>query len=475
MGLSVLSASPSSKGHVHSSLLHGFNLEGFRHLTDVYSLEEAMPLARDNNTKSAETEECLAGVQAAMFLMQQFLPTEGVQFVANKGVPEWNVLSGWVAKPFQRPDIVVRVGGEAVLIVEVHSGNDMDTFYSTVKKTAIGVLTQFQYLRRKFEVDEVIGFAFPKNNIKTAVVKVTVTPKFVRCVCTLKALKLNEISQEVSAAFAKNCQVLQAHPPQAGAVDGFPYRFSQQEIDALAESFNSQPVTPMCPGNQMVQVECKSLEQVGSNSAIVLKSDSNVYKLSEAESAHVLQDLSRIIRLADTWMIGVPFGRIVYTGLTFHVTHKYLPPLSYEKAKPCLLHLLLGVGDALHKLHSFGYAHLDVRLPNVCFVERNGKKYPVLIDFGHTQSICMSSGVPLEFLNRSVMYQLDCKGDIRKLDWWQLGLLAAYILTEPRLDNYHEFQFPEELKQDPFISYAMEGEFIPPGSSTTIRECNTEL
>ena len=46
---------------------------------------------------------------------------------------------------------------------------------------------------------------------------------------------------------------------------------------------------------------------------------------------------------------------------------KQMPLLTNFKAKECLCDLLTQTAIALLELYTIGYAHLDVRLPKICF------------------------------------------------------------------------------------------------------------
>ena len=46
---------------------------------------------------------------------------------------------------------------------------------------------------------------------------------------------------------------------------------------------------------------------------------------------------------------------------------RQMSPLMKFEAKKCLCDLLAQTATALIELHTFGFAYLDVRLPNICF------------------------------------------------------------------------------------------------------------
>ena len=52
-------------------------------------------------------------------------------------------------------------------------------------------------------------------------------------------------------------------------------------------------------------------------------------------------------------------------------------PICRSLARQCCYHITIGIRKALQELHSYGFAHMDVRLPNICF---DANYCPVLID-----------------------------------------------------------------------------------------------
>lgn len=99
--------------------------------------------------------------------------------------------------------------------------------------------------------------------------------------------------------------------------------------------------------------------------------------------------------------------------------------LSHQGCVSCLRHIAMGVEEALRELHdTYGLAHLDVRLPNVCY--HNGRV--TLIDFDRAE--IMHQELPYQY-GDSFMYSgpktaLD-------LDWKQLGLMIySTLVSKPQ-------------------------------------------
>ena len=82
---------------------------------------------------------------------------------------------------------------------------------------------------------------------------------------------------------------------------------------------------------------------------------------------------------------------------------------------------------ALNELHDNGFAHLDVRIPNICFAKDYDGKYMVkLIDLDRCKYAKDRTGSSYE----GEMYRAPHGWTCDQLDWKQLGLLAAEIILK---------------------------------------------
>ena len=109
------------------------------------------------------------------------------------------------------------------------------------------------------------------------------------------------------------------------------------------------------------------------------------------------------------------------------VSTRMLGPLMPEDAKKCLFDFAGLVKQALNEIHGMNRAHLDVRLPNVCFRLTGEQCKAVLIDLDRMQ--------PADKLftpSFSGKYYKKPSGWMtKKLDWKQLGLtLEELVATE---------------------------------------------
>lgn len=100
-----------------------------------------------------------------------------------------------------------------------------------------------------------------------------------------------------------------------------------------------------------------------------------------------------------------------------------LSPLANREAIRCLANFLELLKDALDALHALGLAHLDVRLPNVCFKSHQEQFIAVLIDLDRAKSVSSMETLPYH----GDMYQKPSNWTVAHLDWKQVGLFGKRI------------------------------------------------
>lgn len=118
----------------------------------------------------------------------------------------------------------------------------------------------------------------------------------------------------------------------------------------------------------------------------------------------------------------------------FFVFEELLPPLLTNDAKSCIVDLSKQVRTALQIMHSYGFAHLDVRLPNICY-RRTGDDYiPVLIDYERVRECGLFSA------GRYVKSDLYPTGLMNKYtDYVQLFRLGFGVVSNPPKDEHLTF------------------------------------
>ena len=181
--------------------------------------------------------------------------------------------------------------------------------------------------------------------------------------------------------------------------------------------------------------------------SIVIGDENNVYKYPmgsyERKRLSELMDMDRNPEL--TQYFAIPILEQKLRGFQFFKYNKYNAPLGAREIKPFFKAFMRVVSGAVEALHSFGFAHLDLRLDNICFSDRNA----VLIDLDR------SVEVDKEFKNvrdygESTMYRKpycvpfsSCTA--RHLDWKQLAIMGYYILSSGTMEcGYHDITVPRD-------------------------------
>ena len=118
----------------------------------------------------------------------------------------------------------------------------------------------------------------------------------------------------------------------------------------------------------------------------------------------------------------------------------YNKPLTLSTAQAVLPQLVQSVCNAISELHTIGYAHLDVRLANICF--DNGRR-AMLIDLDRSKpTIVECTGLYMQY-GRSVIYKTPLEEPdwtVDKLDWRQLGLMICSIMDGCHGAEYHSYE-----------------------------------
>jgi len=147
---------------------------------------------------------------------------------------------------------------------------------------------------------------------------------------------------------------------------------------------------------------------------------------------------------------------VTYTWLEDAKFYKFAeldPPLSKSEAKLCLCDLLKETAKALSELHGRGFAHIDVRLPNICFTTTGTRVK--LIDLDRVVKV----GANPDRMYHGEMYVLSNGWNAANCDWKQLGLLAAQIILNS--DNHSEIMKDRRVDDNPCLfSLIKEGKYI---------------
>ena len=117
--------------------------------------------------------------------------------------------------------------------------------------------------------------------------------------------------------------------------------------------------------------------------------------------------------------------------------------------------------DALHKL---GYAHLDIRIPNICFKKVNHEWRAVLIDLDNAVEIGVS---PIYVSQKSFMYNIEFD-DHRKYDWRQFALLLSRVIEGSDHDYHTRLPVFQNTREQEALKRSFEIGDKPPLESLNI-------
>lgn len=328
-----------------------------------------------------------------------------------------------------------------VLCVEINSSS----MEGTVAKLAANLIDLFRYVRHfDKDITQIVGFAFPNSKEKDYVSKVTLewqNLKFhVKEVIFPLEEKLNLIT-EVTNAYRVQCLLAEKLKLVHKDLPHYLVPYSDEDIQILKASL-------MECWKRKSQWKVEDLTQEESGFSLLFTDGTFYYKFTPYSYARdTLTSLKEMASLSDRLVL--PCNMLTVTGMNFFVFPKQdyqLTMLKREKLLSCFYFVASGVKDALEELHTLGYAHLDVRLDNICF--HQGKV--TLIDFDFAESCDLPDAARTGF-----MYSIDeerpnsCVSD---LDWKQLGLMI-YSILESKSQTKLTVDDVNELEKDSLVHH----------------------
>ena len=212
---------------------------------------------------------------------------------------------------------------------------------------------------------------------------------------------------------------------------------------------------------------CKSKDcaQLPSSTHIIVHTSGMVYKVlySDKELRSYLTYYIAMLKNKRPHLIISP--ETMYDTGTGIILYQYakvkFSPLDVLSAYKCLNDLVHSIKAALNQLHALGFAHNDIRLPNICFdteyravlidldrVTRRNKPYGMFYSNDENTS-CMYKRVP--FMN-----------DGRNTDYMQLGLMVAWAIDHSgKSEHDRKWEtMKKTIKDNQLIYYLIEkGEY----------------
>lgn len=299
------------------------------------------------------------------------------------------------------PDLLVcpSSGAPPVLMVEVQSQD----FAQAIRRLYLELYMHLITLRSRIpQVKKLSGFVVPKNDLKLGTVMATVTwePNYMSFVGSMQRLSKAHFSDEI----------LRAYENQSGC------------FLLPTEHTHSFPVTIMELQNFLNINNIQGL--FPSKFSIIFYTSSCVWKCP-------------LVHNSLSWVVPpTEYKQVLYHEKIvkkFYVFKRLASPLDLETVKlKCFKNFAVSLHGAIEELHSHGYAHQDIRLPNVRFGFNGTDCFTVLIDLDHANFV----GFPPVIKGNSLMYSTSITTS-GKLDWRQYAFLICKIRNGSSTDDYH--------------------------------------
>ena len=313
---------------------------------------------------------------------------------SGESVEEWEDLPDSLCPTNERPDVWISEGSNVVILVaEVHSGEGPEGYKITLNKEVIGLMTQLRMLRYQYDINQVVGFVLPNSSEPFFVTKVTVRFEALRFYYTFERVpSLEAVEASIRAGYQANKDAIGRLRPSLNRIRAYPIKLTDPECDDLRREFELE--------------ERVELEQVQSwNSFILQASNGKIYKFCLNEKCYSVTNLLTLTIKIKAMQHGeqridrlllheqkLPVFNLCIPFLQFPAA---IPPLSASEARECLVPLLKSTKEAIDQFHSFDFAHLDIRLLNICFRKKEGENVcAVLIDFERVKENIRSQRIP---------------------------------------------------------------------------------
>ena len=409
----------------------------------------------------------------------------------EKLVKQWEELEG----PFCiTPDVWISEGGNdndsvVTLVAEVHSGKGPEGYRNTLNKEVIGLMTQLRMLRYQYDINQVVGFVLPNSSEPFFVTKVTVRFEKLYFYYAFERIpSMEDVEASIRAGYQANKDAIGRLGPSlnSGDILAYPIKLTEPELGDLRNAFHLQKGVIM---KQLQSWNSFILQATNGDNG----DNGKIYKFCPNEQnytallpltikamQHREQSRNRLVLHEQeplVFNLSIPF-------LEFPAAHL---PLSASEARQCLVALLRSTKEAVDQLHSFNFAHLDIRLPNICFKYDSSRKeaFAVLIDFERSKRNLSSKIIP-EYdscLYRPLNWGVSL--NLEQCDFMQLGWMAVWILhfdnaldgSDPhQMDNaWRKGVIPLDTKNDQFIKQLVQhGKFSDQhlGSSEVLGAAN---
>lgn len=309
------------------------------------------------------------------------------------------------------PDGTISKGNLPIFILEVFSGK---LYGLSICKTVSNLIDQFRLLRMYNQgLEQMVSFTFPRKYGKKCVTKVTVrfnAEQFCFDV-RMQPLEIDDILSEFTQAMEASMKCLQGKSTSWH----YFFRLNDAEIKPVFKLQGSYKLTQVPTPNNMLFYAAEK-----NNSGYFYK-----YVVDEEERRRLVESSKMLLKCDH--VVTHEIVDIVHFDLLPRQVFKLpclIPNLSYEEIRCCLRDFMSLTANAIESIHQYGLAHLDVRVPNVCFKITGTQFIAVLIDIDRC-ALATSTKKPPYTGN---LYNLPDGWTVDRLDWKQLGLLAMSVM-----------------------------------------------
>ena len=326
-----------------------------------------------------------------------------------------------------RPDVSfkIKVGNDLVtfFMVEMHSGTSPDSYEHTVIKAVSNTVDLLRSLKMYTpEINEIFSLVFPKCGYRHCVTVIRCTfvaapPQFN---VVAEHLPLSEVGTRVLGLLRGSLKWIDVARKERLDPHSYFVRFGSKELKDFGD---------------MVHASGECSQKVTSHSIVITdKKKYWKYIIRESEAATVSSAIKNIGKCDHVLSYEpVDLGSHIFASRHLFVSPAMLGPLEYMDAKRSLFDFARLVQEALSSLHRLKWAHLDVRVPNVCFSLKGEDCKAVLIDMDRIQ---VSNTYTLPSFS-GPYYQKHVSWQAERLDWKQLGLTIK-LFTRDQEDDFIE-------------------------------------
>ena len=341
---------------------------------------------------------------------------------SRNGISHLSSLPPFTSKSTMVVDISVSSKNSPICFLEVHSGESSDGYKHTLLKVVINTIDLLRkYMEHLDEMEiSLIAFVLPKHvsDDPSFITKATVSLNLNHSLCfnvTYSVVEQDDALSEISKAINNN--KAQIHDVLLPA-----------PMDTENKYYQHSPLLKL-PKKFLAK---GGYTQIMSSHSIILQKEDKVYKwISHKDERGQIWKLYAMRNKIQLKYSLLPKGIEEIAEVEFFVYTKLSDSLTVDQVrqKAVFPAFVLGVIAALKELHAAGYAHLDVRLDNICL---DDDRNPVLIDLDRSRPANDVIQVQSMYAE-SCMYKIpdevgEKKGKNYQMDWVQLAYMIVWVI-----------------------------------------------